>query len=1540
MEALLTVIVVLYLLISPFVLWYLYRGRSEARRENEKHRHLLSRLLSERRITPREVLQENLEVPPFRAYSQPSADGGQPQGSYAAGVGARTEQSVAAPPVPSEQESIQLELKKLRALNANGVITDDEFAAQKAKLLGQVPQAASPVQQPAPAAPIRPVPPVPQIQPVQNIQQPDKSLPPKEPVQPEKSVQPAAAKPVAVPPAPKTVPAPAPAPVPIPVRKQKNTTSAISVMLGVGVVLIILAGLLFVRTTWNAMADFGKLMTLAAGSLLFFGTSALAYKVWHLKRTGMAFFSLGATFLPISVWAAGYLSLLGEHLSGGSNPWLLCIAAAAFTVASAVGVKISRMKAWGLAFLIGFSATYLAGMWGLMPSYGAWTLAAAAFALLLTFFAKPLALRLPSCIGEVLGYFSMVYTLCAAVPMFIPMNGNAAWYGFAAFAAALAFLAPAMTFRLKQGSAVIMSWLTVYGFARVMAPLMEQDSLHLSGLMYTALVFMVTAMLLLIFLSTNLLPEETGEGFHWMFRVMSAVALVILLGQGISGADWNWLMLGGLALLAVTTLISVLRNGNIWLRSYFAAELLVLTLGFSNTLLHSADMALVLASALCFGCAVLFLCVRRLRSVFSDFLFPVAMSCCAAAVVSDYSGPLHWTAAAAVVLLCVAAFHCLFMALEHGMQTPAQYGFSGLFFVLLALFSSAAGEILLPKLGDGIFLLWTVLSAGIGLGLYYATKRGFAGVRHCIFCLCTYAPLFVGLFAFGCSGIWPLLLALVNAVIGWWLYRIYAGHGKRVLASAGFAAALYMLVQGVYFITQYGLDVPYDIKICAASSAVAVIFLLLGAAVFVMLRKKLRFVGDYAVLSVAAWVLPCVTVLYGILSASAGSDSVWQVILSLIAAGLALLLFAAYAWQEKRYFTIAAFGAFWVFVTEACCCAGYLFLFPKARSPLYGILMIAFGILLLLSLVMYAIRRKKLSFRGDYAVTAVAGLALPWNVFAYAVLSLVFVENPLWQILLALVTGTIALVLFADYARRDKRVLTVISFAAVLVFVLQAVYCSGYDYLFKNLRYTTRESGSMLICCGVIVLLGVISLCITGKKLRFVGDDAVHMVAQWVQPAAAVCCGVYAVSVSGHSPWQILVALTGALLGILLFADYARRERTAGAVASFSGALWLTMQGVFQLGYDVIFQDQSYASLMLSFAVLLLLAGFVMLLQRNVIGFFKGSRAIELTTQFALPGGAFFFAVAMLAMGTSAWHGFYYIFGLLLCLAAWFVSDARSYVGSGVAVCSFILATEALRQHIPWSGNGFVAAMLAGYVLLFVLFCYLGAVLRGDGAPHGWVLTVAGGVIPLWLLMAAIDSGYSASQAAWMRFCVPVLAAAYVFYLGRSALPERFRRGCDTTAAAMCTIALWMQPMFDFTGTYLEGKYHLLPLIAFGFALRKLYGKDTGGNLLFVFSVYAVIRLAVQALMHERPADLLTVLICGLVIFILAYYIKQKKWFLLGGITLCGVAVRLSPGLQWWMYLLLAGVLLIVIAAVNEMAKQKGESLKDKVGRFWEDWEW
>gem|GEM_PF-6750136 len=100
-----------------------------------------------------------------------------------------------------------------------------------------------------------------------------------------------------------------------------------------------------------------------------------------------------------------------------------------------------------------------------------------------------------------------------------------------------------------------------------------------------------------------------------------------------------------------------------------------------------------------------------------------------------------------------------------------------------------------------------------------------------------------------------------------------------------------------------------------------------------------------------------------------------------------------------------------------------------------------------------------------------------------------------------------------------------------------------------------------------------------------------------------------------------------------------------------------------------------------------------------------------------------------------------------------------------------------------------------------------------------------------------------------------------------------------------------------------------------------------------------MIRLGLTSIFSEDTADLLSFLICAMVMFVISFYVKQKKWFLLGGISLVCIALYLRTKLdvQWWIYLLLAGMMLIAIAAVNELLKQRGESLKEKAGRFWED---
>jgi uncharacterized membrane protein YbhN (UPF0104 family) len=56
------------------------------------------------------------------------------------------------------------------------------------------------------------------------------------------------------------------------------------------------------------------------------------------------------------------------------------------------------------------------------------------------------------------------------------------------------------------------------------------------------------------------------------------------------------------------------------------------------------------------------------------------------------------------------------------------------------------------------------------------------------------------------------------------------------------------------------------------------------------------------------------------------------------------------------------------------------------------------------------------------------------------------------------------------------------------------------------------------------------------------------------------------------------------------------------------------------------------------------------------------------------------------------------------------------------------------------------------------------------------------------------------------------------------------------------------------------------------------------------------------------------------------------------GLTLYIMRDFLSE-IDWWLYLLLVGILLIFIAAVGEYCKSHGESFKHKVGKLFADWD-
>ncbi len=1005
---------------------------------------------------------------------------------------------------------------------------------------------------------------------------------------------------------------------PAAVKQETSNLSAITAMLSVGVLLVIFAGLIFVRSAWSSLTDGGRLATLAAGSVLFFGTSALAQRVWKLERTGMAFFTLGAAFLPISVWAAGYLELLGDGLSGPDNPWLIALAFASFTVIALIAVRIYRMKGWGIAFLCGLTVTYLCLAEAVTlhrdMSAAAFLTAVAVYALIFVFGAKAAAPRLAAEIGTVLEPFAFGLGGLAAVGIWgysLYTAGNVlfesdfdGWHrAVPFFLAAFLFFAPAVTGRLNQWTVLPVSLMTVPAFLTLLSPL-YRPVFHWHGLQYAAgsylcLCLLITALLWLILLQTNSLPDETRGGF--LTGAAGLTALSILPQLYVFGEvpmRINLTMAAAFAVMLLVWIFVIRKQNSFLLHVLIGAQVWMLCMIASQMILdHFRDDDWIpnrgyVFAALCFLAGFLLLVLlKKHRTFVSDLLLTVSAAVLLLIQVCNIQiedpSVFRW---GGLVLLGGIVLLYVRLALKKDTCKPEQYAFAAVTPVLLSLTFLLSEEGVLDFLKRGALESgWMLCSFAIGAAVYLTTKKRFNGVRRLLFSLTMAPPIgyavLVDSFTNSYRTVqWNIVPLAISAAAAFGLWKLFANRGFRKLSTGSFAVGLFLLLDATLILVRDGL---YNGEM------------------------------NYTVLMIA---------------------SVW------------------------------------------------------------------------------------------------------------------------------------------------------------------------------------------------ILLFGLLTICIRRRMVLLVGGNAIENAMQFITPAAAL--------------------ILSAVLPMLDAAE---------------------------------------------------------------------------------------------------WESFYFVYALGMCILAWFTTKKSQIILPCVCALSLLLAIEGLRDHVSRPADGSVVLWILVFCGLTLLIPYLGTVLReAEEEKRSMALTGFGAATPAWLAAAALcgtyAGEYSDEQTRWMLFFVQILISAYLLHFLLFVKEPDRRCALITAAAAAGVIALWMQPLVDVTDTWFEDRLHILPLLLFGLVIRKLYEQPVGGYFLFGVGVYTMLRFGITAIMTEETADLLTLLVTALVMFIASFYIKQKKWFALGGISLVLTAVymhmKLTEGRQWWVYLLLAGLILIVVAGSNEMLKQRGDSLKSHAGRLWQDWTW
>lgn len=129
-------------------------------------------------------------------------------------------------------------------------------------------------------------------------------------------------------------------------------------------------------------------------------------------------------------------------------------------------------------------------------------------------------------------------------------------------------------------------------------------------------------------------------------------------------------------------------------------------------------------------------------------------------------------------------------------------------------------------------------------------------------------------------------------------------------------------------------------------------------------------------------------------------------------------------------------------------------------------------------------------------------------------------------------------------------------------------------------------------------------------------------------------------------------------------------------------------------------------------------------------------------------------------------------------------------------------------------------------------------------------------------------------------------------------------------------------------------------------------GKDSTLRVFWIIAVSVCLVIeGISAAVTGGLSDLLITGIVSVAIFVYAFIAKDKSWFLLSVIAIIAIAIYLSATFwaskAWLVYLLVVGVILISMAAINEYGKRKAELQGEQaegggagVKRFFEEWKW
>lgn len=167
-----------------------------------------------------------------------------------------------------------------------------------------------------------------------------------------------------------------------------------------------------------------------------------------------------------------------------------------------------------------------------------------------------------------------------------------------------------------------------------------------------------------------------------------------------------------------------------------------------------------------------------------------------------------------------------------------------------------------------------------------------------------------------------------------------------------------------------------------------------------------------------------------------------------------------------------------------------------------------------------------------------------------------------------------------------------------------------------------------------------------------------------------------------------------------------------------------------------------------------------------------------------------------------------------------------------------------------------------------------------------------------------------------------------------------------TVTSSLTALALMARPFLIPDSKAISWKISIGIVAMVGVACRYIWREFPNASRFSSNSIFltSFVALLIDALYFDTAVNTIFVMSVMLFVLITSIMARSKTWFIASAASLFTITIYATReylmALNWWIYLFLAGITLIALAAGNEYCKKNNQTLKSSVAKRFSGWTW